>query len=85
MHVLVQPGEKNLTRALKRLKKMCEKAGLFADIRKHRHYETPSERRRRKMSDARRKRTRGSEPERPHKFNVSTYVDLSEGRTQRWP
>ena len=40
--------------ALKRFKTKCEKAGILADLRKHRHYEKPSERRKRKMSAARR-------------------------------
>jgi small subunit ribosomal protein S21 len=42
-------------RALKRFKKKCEKAGILSDLRKHRHYEKPSERRKRKMVAARRK------------------------------
>jgi small subunit ribosomal protein S21 len=42
-------------RALKRFKKKCEKAGILADLRKHRHYEKPSERRKWKMNAARRK------------------------------
>jgi small subunit ribosomal protein S21 len=42
-------------RALKRFNKKCEKAGILSDLRKHRHYEKPSERRKRKMAAARRK------------------------------
>ena len=45
-------------RALKRFKKKCEKAGILADLRKHRHYEKPSERKKRKMNAARRKNRR---------------------------
>jgi len=45
-------------RALKRFKQKCEKAGILTDLRKHRHYEKPSERRKRKMSAARRKTRR---------------------------
>jgi small subunit ribosomal protein S21 len=84
MNVFVQPGEKGLARALKRFKKMCERDGLFADIRKHRHYEKPSERRRWKMNAARRRdlrarrgKTRGGEPGRPRRFDVSTYGALT--------
>lgn len=42
-------------RALRRVKKQCEKAGILTDLRQHRHYEKPSERRRRKVNAARRK------------------------------
>ena len=44
--------DENFERALKRFKKNCEKAGILSDLRKHRHYEKPSERRKRKMSVA---------------------------------
>lgn len=42
-------------RALRRFKKQCEKAGILTDLRQHRHYEKPSERRKRKLNAARRK------------------------------
>ncbi len=41
--------------ALRRFKKKCEKAGILSDVRKHEHFEKPSERRKRKESAARRK------------------------------
>lgn len=41
--------------ALRRFKKKCEKAGILADVRKHQHFEKPSERRKRKENAARRK------------------------------
>ena len=47
-----EPFEK----ALRRFKKTCEKAGVMSDIKKHQHFEKPSERRKRKMNAARRKR-----------------------------
>jgi small subunit ribosomal protein S21 len=37
---------------------MCEKAGILSDLRKHRHDEKPSERRKRKLAAARRKNRR---------------------------
>lgn len=42
-------------RALRRFTKTCEKAGLMSDIKKHQHFEKPSERRKRKLNAARRK------------------------------
>ncbi len=55
--VIIQEDE-NFERALRRFKKKCENAGILSDLRKHRHYEKPSERRKRKMNAARRKARR---------------------------
>jgi len=55
--VKVREGE-NFERALKRFTKACERAGIFSDYRKHQHFEKPSERRKRKISTARRKQRR---------------------------
>lgn len=41
--------------ALKRFKKRCEKAGILSDLRRHQHFEKPSERKKRKVAAARRK------------------------------
>lgn len=45
-------------RTVRRFKKQCERAGILADVRKHGHYENPSERRTRKLEQARRTRHR---------------------------
>ena len=50
--------DESFDRALKRFKKKCEKAGILSDLRKHRHYEKPSERKKRKLNAARRKHRR---------------------------
>lgn len=52
--VIIEEDE-NFERALRRFKKKCEKAGILSDLRRHRHYEKPSERRKRKIQAARRK------------------------------
>lgn len=52
--VKVREGE-SFDRALKRFTKACEKAGILSEIKKHQHYEKPSERRKRKLNAARRK------------------------------
>jgi len=44
-----EPVEK----ALRRLKKKVDREGTLKEVRNHRHYEKPSERRRRKMKIAR--------------------------------
>jgi small subunit ribosomal protein S21 len=58
MSEVIIHGDESFERALKRFKKKCEKAGILADLRKHRHYEKPSERRKRKLDAARRKSRR---------------------------
>lgn len=50
--------DESFERVLKRFKKKCEKAGILSDLRKHRHYEKPSERRKRKLNAARRNNQR---------------------------
>jgi len=53
--VLVRDDEP-FEKALKRFKKTCEKAGIISDMKKHQHFEKPSERKKRKINAARRKR-----------------------------
>jgi small subunit ribosomal protein S21 len=55
--VKVREGE-SFEKALRRFTKACEKTGLFSEIRKHQHFEKPSERRKRKLNAARRKQRR---------------------------
>jgi small subunit ribosomal protein S21 len=45
----------NFERAFKRFTKQCEKAGLMSDIKKHQHFEKPSEKKKRKLAAAKRK------------------------------
>jgi small subunit ribosomal protein S21 len=52
--IRVREGE-SFEKALRRFTKACEKAGLMADIKKHQHFEKPSERRKRRVAAARRK------------------------------
>ena len=53
LQVVIHDDE-SFERALRRFKQ----AGIRSDLRKHRHYEKPSERRKRKMDAARRKTRR---------------------------
>jgi small subunit ribosomal protein S21 len=55
---IIMHDDENFERALRRFKKSCEKAGIMSDLRKHRHYEKPSERRKRRASIASRKTPR---------------------------
>jgi small subunit ribosomal protein S21 len=50
--------DESFERALRRFNKFCEKTGILTDIKKHQHYEKPSEARKRKMAAARRKAKR---------------------------
>ena len=45
----VIPGEnEGIESALRRFKREVSKAGIFSDMKKHRHFETPIEKRKRK-------------------------------------
>jgi small subunit ribosomal protein S21 len=46
----------SVDRALKRLKKKIDKEGIMKSLKQHRHYEKPSQKKRRKMKEARKKR-----------------------------
>ena len=52
---IVIHDDESFERALRRFEKKYEKAGILLDLRRHRHDEKPSERRKRKMNAARRK------------------------------
>ncbi|MEL6820990.1 MAG: 30S ribosomal protein S21 [Calditrichia bacterium] len=54
IHVKVREKE-SFEKALKRFTKACEKSGLMAEIKRHQHYEKPSEQRKRKENATRRK------------------------------
>ena len=45
-------------RALRRFSKTCERAGILSDIKKYRHYEKPSEEKKRRLNSSKRKRIR---------------------------
>lgn len=46
----VTPGEnEGIESALRRFKREVSKAGIFPDMKKHRHFETPIEKRKRKV------------------------------------
>jgi len=52
--------DESFEKALRRFTKSCEKAGILSDIKKHQHFEKPSERKKRKSLQARRRaRTSG--------------------------
>jgi small subunit ribosomal protein S21 len=52
--------DESFEKALRRFNKFCEKTGILSDIKKHQHFEKPSERRKRKLNAARRKNRRFS-------------------------
>ena len=56
--VKVRKGE-SVEKALRRLKKKMDKEGIMREIRSHRHYEKPSEKRRRKQARARLRALKG--------------------------
>lgn len=46
----------SLDAALRRFKRTCQRAGVFAEARKHEHYEKPSVKRKKKSEAARKRR-----------------------------
>ena len=52
LQIKLRKGEP-IERALKRLKKIMDKEGMMREIRGHRYYEKPSEKKRRKAARAR--------------------------------
>jgi small subunit ribosomal protein S21 len=50
--VRLKKGE-SVEKALRRLKKKIDREGILREVRNHRHFEKPSEKRRRKMKMAR--------------------------------
>jgi small subunit ribosomal protein S21 len=47
--------DESFEKALRRFNKFCEKTGILTDIKKHQHFEKPSEKRKRRLNAARRK------------------------------
>ena len=50
--------DESFEKALRRFNKFCEKTGILTDIKKHQHYEKPSDAKKRKMAVAKRKARR---------------------------
>ncbi|NLS44482.1 MAG: 30S ribosomal protein S21 [Firmicutes bacterium] len=48
----------SLDSALRRFRRECQRAGVFAEARKHEHYEKPSVRRKKKSEAARKRKFR---------------------------
>jgi len=52
--IKLKKGE-SVDKALRRLKKKIDREGTLKEVRNHRHFEKPSERRKRKLNAAKRK------------------------------
>lgn len=57
VQVTVNEGD-DLERVLRRFKRQVQKAGIFTDLKRKKHYEKPSETRKRKRNAARRRSRR---------------------------
>lgn len=58
MNGIIVKDNEPFEKALKRFSKSCERAGILSDVKKYRHFEKPSEERKRKTNAAKRKRIR---------------------------
>jgi small subunit ribosomal protein S21 len=52
--IKIREGE-TFEQALRRFKKQCEKAGIIAELRKREYYEKPSEKKKKKMAQAKKR------------------------------
>ncbi|MEO0093852.1 MAG: 30S ribosomal protein S21 [candidate division WOR-3 bacterium] len=48
---------------IRRFRRACEKAGILRELKRHEYYEKPSQRRKRKIAEARRKALRRAQEE----------------------
>lgn len=55
--IVIHEGEP-FEKALRRFSKSCERAGILSDVKKYRHFEKPSEEKKRKRNASKRKRIR---------------------------
>ena len=58
MNGIVIRDDEAFEKALRRFSKTCERAGILSNIKKYRHYEKPSEERKRRINSSKRKRIR---------------------------
>jgi small subunit ribosomal protein S21 len=58
MNGIIIREDEPFEKALRRFSKNCERAGILSDIKKYRHYEKPSEERKRRINSSKRKRIR---------------------------
>ena len=55
--IKIHEGE-HFEKALRRFSKICERAGILSDVKKYRHFEKPSDEKKRKLNASKRKRMR---------------------------
>jgi small subunit ribosomal protein S21 len=58
MNGIVVRDDEAFEKALRRFSKTCERAGILSDLKKYRHYEKPSEEKKRRLNSSKRKRIR---------------------------
>jgi len=58
MNGIILRSNETFEKALRRFVKTCEKCGVLSEVRKNQFFEKPSERKKRKLNQARRKATR---------------------------
>ncbi|MGK7939541.1 MAG: 30S ribosomal protein S21 [Crocosphaera sp.] len=58
MTQIIRGENESIESALRRFKRQVSKAGIFYDMKKHRHFETPLEKRKRKILAQHRQRKR---------------------------
>lgn len=52
MNGIIIRDTENFDKALRRFTRMCERSGVLSDLKKYKHYEKPSEQKKRKLNSA---------------------------------
>lgn len=58
MNGIIVRDNEPFERALRRFSKTCDRAGVLSDLKKYRHFEKPSEQRKREINSNKRKKIR---------------------------
>ncbi|HEX2955839.1 MAG: 30S ribosomal protein S21 [Chitinispirillaceae bacterium] len=58
MNGIIVREDEAFEKALRRFTKTCERAGILSDVKKYRHFEKPSEEKKRRLNSSKRKRIR---------------------------
>lgn len=58
MNGIIVREDEAFEKALRRFTKTCERAGILSDMKKYRHFEKPSEEKKRRLNSSKRKKIR---------------------------
>lgn len=68
MNGIIVRDDEHLERAIRRFIKTCERSGVLSELKRYRHYEKPSEERKRKLNASKRRRIRDEKKEKNYRW-----------------